>query len=453
MSIISDNQNEMPQLPPRPKIAILTIYPFDRGGVLSMVKHAYKFCEQYFTPTLFFLGFDPNISANFKYLKFSSETRRGVKDKMNYVEIGARWAFWHPRHYSGTLNQWKYQLKDYSYFFVVSGTVFPGHPLTLLDKNFVVWAASSFEEDRKHRIAEELHGIRLLIDKMTTPTMLDIEKRILCQANYILPLSNYTKKSFYNIIGYEKYNVKTSGYPIKQPDNITPIKERDGNIIIAVGRFDDPRKNVDMLFRAFDRINQTLPDTKLYIIGNRPPDSKINEYKNLNSFKNVKICGNVSNKELEDYYQAASLFLLTSYQEGLGIAALDALARGVPVVATNCGGLSDYITNGRTGYLVGIDDDEAMHAKAIRIFQKKALYLFMSRNGKSLIREKFSEDSVNKNFIEAFNKTYPNLRDHFKQHQLYKKFCDESDESIVVNQYSRMSSLYERNYNKPHLYY
>ncbi len=59
-------------------------------------------------------------------------------------------------------------------------------------------------------------------------------------------------------------------------------------------------------------------------------------------------------------YRSAQVFALPSWQEGLCIAALEGMASGLPVVSMRCGGPETFVTDDETGYLVPLDDDEAM---------------------------------------------------------------------------------------------
>ena len=88
----------------KPKIAILTIRnSYKYGGIFTCLKQVYKFCEKYFDPTVFYLSFDKNISANLKSFKFASGIKNADFEGMKSIEIGSRWAFWEPGHYVYTL--------------------------------------------------------------------------------------------------------------------------------------------------------------------------------------------------------------------------------------------------------------------------------------------------------------------------------------------------------------
>ena len=104
-----------------------------------------------------------------------------------------------------------------------------------------------------------------------------IEKDILTKASYIFALSNYSKIQFERLIGKSRTNMILCGFPtdLKITSPRTPPKD---HIIISVGRFSDPRKNVDMLIRTFEKISEEIPDVKLYVIGKKPSDEKLRSF-------------------------------------------------------------------------------------------------------------------------------------------------------------------------------
>jgi L-malate glycosyltransferase len=91
---------------------------------------------------------------------------------------------------------------------------------------------------------------------------------------------------------------------------------------------------------------------------------------------------------------AADLFLLPSETESFGLSALEALASGVPVVASNVGGLPEVVRDGETGALVPLGDVEAMAAEAVRILRDDARWHAMSQLAAADARERFGMDQI-----------------------------------------------------------
>lgn len=415
----------------KPKIAILTIrnsYKF--GGVLTSVKKLYEFCENYFDPTVFYLSFDPKISANIKSLNFSNKIRKTEYYGMKAVEIGSRFAFWEPGHYVYSLPLWKEALKDYDYFFVVSGSCIVSYPLILLNKKFAVSVAATYQDDRLQR-SQKLSIPRKLIDFFSKFKMKKIEKEIFNKSDYIFTISKNTKKRIDETLSYKRENIAIYGFPVSNKVNSKKLSNRRS--IIAVGRFSDPRKNFDMLMRAFDNIYKQSPESKLYIVGKKPDNKKLEKYLLSDFYKNVLFTGMLDQDQLKQFYEVADLMLITSYQEGLGIIGLEAMSFGIPVVATDCGGTKDYVINGKNGFLVDIDDDKYMAKKALQILFSNGLYKQFSDYSLTFIKDNYSEKRFEAIIKYGLIKVYPELKELFAQRDI-KDDLSVLDENDVKDQ-------------------
>ena len=91
---------------------------------------------------------------------------------------------------------------------------------------------------------------------------------------------------------------------------------------------------------------------------------------------------------------ASDLFLLPSAQESFGLAALEAMACEVPVVASHVGGLPEVIENGRTGFLHQLDDVDGMAASALRLLTDDALHARIARAARQRVVDHFCVDRV-----------------------------------------------------------
>ncbi len=397
----------------KPKIAILTIrnsYKF--GGVLTSVKKLYGFCENYFDPTVFYLSFDPKISANLKSFNFSNKIRNTKYSGMNAVEVGSRFAFWEPGHYLYSLPLWEEALKDYDYFLVKSGTCIASYPLAKLNKKFAMWIGTAYQDDRLQR-SEKLPILRRMVDFFAQFKMKKIEKEILSKSDYIFSISKNTKKRVDETLSYKRENIAICGFPISNKVNDKKLSNRRS--IIAVGRFSDPRKNFDMLMRAFGNIYKQSPESKLYIVGKKPDNKKLEKYSSFDFYKNVLFTGMLEQDQLKQFYEVSDLMLITSYQEGLGIIGLEAMSFGIPVVATDCGGTKDYVINGKNGFLVDIDDDKYMAKKALKILFSNDLYSQFSNYALTFIKDNYSEKRFESIIKYGLIKVYPELKELFEK--------------------------------------
>ncbi len=410
----------------KPKIALLSLRNSYRyGGVLSSLQVMYDFCKQYFEPTVFVLGFDEEISTSVKALKFSSSSRQSTYFGMNCIEVGARWAFWEPGHYKYTIKLWETLLDDFHYFAAVSGSCIVAHPLALLDKKYGLLVSTPYTEDRNVRI-KELTGLRKIIDALAQKHMLAIEKNILQKAKFIWGLSNYSLEKFNKIAAPIIPPSIRCGHPMDCATIPSLVHKKD-KTIIALGRFSDPRKNLAMLLRVFEKIYQAMPDAKLYVVGQKPADDKLLQFSNLPSFKNILFTGQTSSDDLQHLLSISTLMLITSHQEGFGIAGLEALLHGIPIVSTRCGGPLDYVIEHKTGYLVDINDDNAMADKAIHLLSSQKGCLTMAHHAQQFVQNNFDISKVYAHFKKGFIHMHPELQAWFTS-------CDIEKQEILIKQ-------------------
>jgi D-inositol-3-phosphate glycosyltransferase len=146
-------------------------------------------------------------------------------------------------------------------------------------------------------------------------------------------------------------------------------------IILYVGRF-AALKGIDRLLKAMTHLRD-LPDLKLVIIGGDGDSApQYIEFKRLAAELDVNdkivFAGRLEQNELPQYYGAADLLAVPSYHESFGLVALEALACGTPVVATEVGAMESVICEGKSGRVVA-DSRPSSFAEAIRNFVSKPL--------------------------------------------------------------------------------
>jgi glycosyltransferase involved in cell wall biosynthesis len=119
----------------------------------------------------------------------------------------------------------------------------------------------------------------------------------------------------------------------------------DGAYAITVGRL-SPEKGLDRLFAAW----RDMPDLPLHVVGGGAPEM-LRDLR-ARAPKGVVFRGHLTSGDLADAYRGAVVAVFTAYGEEFGMAPLEAMASGVPVVAWREGGLQETIVDGETGYLV-----------------------------------------------------------------------------------------------------
>jgi len=179
----------------------------------------------------------------------------------------------------------------------------------------------------------------------------------------------------------------------------------DADMVLAVGRLDDPRKNIPMLLEAFaiarERLRRT---TRLVLAGERPPGDDVAALAaRLGIADAIDIRLSLSLEDLAALYRRAAVFALSSDEEGLGIVALEAMASGVPVVCTRCGGPETSVIDGETGFLVAIGDARAFADRLVRLLSDDALRRKMGASARSHVDATFSLQRTGASFLQAYD--------------------------------------------------
>ena len=96
------------------------------------------------------------------------------------------------------------------------------------------------------------------------------------------------------------------------------------------------------------------------------------------------------------------LFLFTSRREGLSVAVLEALASGLPIVATDVGAIREQVEDGRNGYVVAVGDCEAMAGKCAELIRTPSLRASMGHSSRTIVEHHFSEQRMLRQYVDCY---------------------------------------------------
>ncbi len=240
------------------------------------------------------------------------------------------------------------------------------------------------------------------------------QRRIIRKADAITAISGYladfagrfNKKTpifvVPNGVDLEKFQITNNKLQIN-----SKLQNPNQRTIITVSRL--VKKNgIDILIRAFHILNTKylIPDTELLIIGDGKERKKLEKLANkLKLNEKVKFLGNISHEELPKYLVEADIFARPSRSEGLGIAFLEAMAAGVPVIGTRVGGIPDFLEDGKTGLFSKVDDPKDLTEKIEMVLGDENLSRKLSKNGRKLVEEKYNWDKIAVQMKEVYEKT------------------------------------------------
>jgi phosphatidylinositol alpha-1,6-mannosyltransferase len=125
--------------------------------------------------------------------------------------------------------------------------------------------------------------------------------------------------------------------------------------LLTVSRLErlDVDKGVDKVIRSIVDVRGAIPDVSYTVVGDGSDRPRLERLaRSLSVNEHVRFVGRVPEDELHRHYRSADLFVLPSTKEGFGLAFLEAMAYGLPVVGARAGGIPEVVTDGETGVLV-----------------------------------------------------------------------------------------------------
>lgn len=147
----------------------------------------------------------------------------------------------------------------------------------------------------------------------------------------------------------------TTLYNAYEPVEAIPYKNRDKTILLAANL--NENKGYGILLKAFQRIHHDFPDWKVIILG----DGEIEKAKKMAHEFGIQdktiFTGYLTGEEKIKYFQKASIYCMSSYQEGFPMVVLEAWSYGIPVVTTPVGGLPDVIEEEKNACVFNFGDD------------------------------------------------------------------------------------------------
>ena len=259
---------------------------------------------------------------------------------------------------------WRELIAAHDLHLVVSGTCLAGLAFARSGTPFLAWVASDWHGDRKDRVAGFSPARRVLDRLLTRPVVRRLEPQILHRGR-ILALSEPTHRALDRAAGSAVVH-SVLPYPIDserfQPDPEAVVPGRIG----FVGRYDDPRKNLPMFLAALQEARRDLESVHAVVVGGgEPAASLLEEVRSRGLASAIEFCGHVAPSRYADLLSTFDVLAVTSHQEGLGIAYLEAMACGCPIVSTRCGGPEEYLSPGVNGYFADTSGELSRQLVAI----------------------------------------------------------------------------------------
>jgi phosphatidyl-myo-inositol alpha-mannosyltransferase len=182
-----------------------------------------------------------------------------------------------------------------------------------------------------------------------------------------------------------------------------PFEElRDGTLnILFVGRFEE-RKGLIHLLKAYHRLRKRRVDARLLIVGAGPKEREYRRFVGLRGIRDVEFLGRVSDQDKVRYFASADIYCAPNTgQESFGIVLLEAMAAGVPIVASDIHGFKNVIQRNVQGLLVEPRNPRALAAGLYALARDPDLRHEMGEAGRARAPE-YSWDRVTERIVDYY---------------------------------------------------
>lgn len=397
--------------PRRRTIAVVTPDYGHIGGLRAVAEFLRRSIERYsdFEVRMFSLATswrDPcNLSLSQpKTWRTGARAEPRILDGQAYVHVGARFGEFEFSRY-GSNGLLRRLLAECDLVQVVAGAPAWAWPAVGLGKPVALQVATLTAVERRQRLREDkgpLGAWRRAMTAMASradQTALTKVDAILVENPWML---DHVKRVSAGraLIRYGPPGVNTGLFRPLSPG------ERDATrpYILAVGRFADPRKNLGLLLDAYARTAMAVGDSPdLVLAGATEAGGEFHRrVEALGLGGRISLVHRPDAEALARLYRNALCLALPSDEEGFGMVVIEAMASGVPVVSTRCGGPDGIIRDGDNGFLVDLADPAAFSDRLVRLIDSPELARAMGAAARRTVEARYAEPVAARIFLDVY---------------------------------------------------
>ena len=269
-----------------------------------------------------------------------------------------------------------------------------------------ILARESLKPHRRLPVITTLHGTDITLvgaDRSYLP----ITKYALEQSDGVTAISNYLKQATIDTFQFDRIEVIPnfvcpSEYKPRPDCELRQALSPDAApILVHVSNFRPVKRPVDCV-EILARVLKKTPARLVMVGDGSERTNAIHRARSLGVFDRCAFVG--KQPRIVDYLCAADVLLLPSEQESFGLAALEAMACEVPVVASRVGGVPEVVDDGETGFLSETGDIEKMADDAARLLADEKFRSNMGRRARESAISRYNTDLVIPRYIEFYEK-------------------------------------------------
>ncbi|MGD9630186.1 MAG: N-acetyl-alpha-D-glucosaminyl L-malate synthase BshA [Pyrinomonadaceae bacterium] len=276
-----------------------------------------------------------------------------------------------------------------------------------------ILARESIKDKRYVPVITTLHGTDITLvgaDRSYLP----ITRYALQQSDGVTAVSKFLKKATIETFDFDEVEVIPNficpSHYRKLPDaplraELSPNGEK---LLVHVSNFRPVKRAADCV-EILAKVKKEFPKVRLIMAGDGPERAAVkHRAKVLGVEEDAIFVGKKSN--IADYLGVSDVFLLPSELESFGLAALEAQACELPVIATRIGGIPEVVNDGESGFLSDIGDVEKMAADTLRLLRDDEMRRTFGARGREISVQRYSTDVIIPQYIAFYEKVLGGTR-------------------------------------------
>jgi N-acetyl-alpha-D-glucosaminyl L-malate synthase BshA len=269
-----------------------------------------------------------------------------------------------------------------------------------------ILARESLKPQRRLPVITTLHGTDITLvgaDRSYLP----ITRYGIGQSDGVTAISHYLKEATKEIFQFDEITVipnfvcQTDYQRLPDSSLRQSLAPENEPLLVHVSNFRPVKRPVDCV-EILARVLQKGIKTRLVMVGDGSERTNVeHRARCLGIFEQCSFVG--KQPRIADYLSVSDVLLLPSEQESFGLAALEAMACEVPVIASRVGGIPEVVTDGETGFLSDVGDIEKMAADAANLLANENLRTEMGKRARESAISRYRTDLVIPQYINFYN--------------------------------------------------
>lgn len=256
------------------------------------------------------------------------------------------------------------------------------------------------------RYVTTLHGTDITLVG-SRPTFFEVTRFAIQQSDAVTTVSEFLRKRTIDTFNLAKEISVIPNFvdsrrfkPLCVPARRNIFAEPDEKIVLHASNF-RPVKRIDTVMKVFAHVAASIP-SRLVLMGDGP-EIPLAEKLALEFGIQDRVTFLGGNESVDEIFPVADVFILPSDHEGFGLAALEAMSCGVPVIGSAVGGMREFVKSGVNGFLFDPEDIDGMGQTMQDLLSDNALRLSVGRNARCSAKELFSLEKIVAQYIEVYH--------------------------------------------------